>query len=63
MDTFPEHLDEWRKVFESETPQKERIPLGGGPELSRMQARNELIQYQAYNLICNYFFSMTIFEV
>lgn len=37
---FAEHLEEWRAVFESETPQKETIPsIKEGQEvpLSRMQ--------------------------
>ncbi|XP_069175792.1 dynein axonemal heavy chain 7 isoform X4 [Procambarus clarkii] len=34
---FPRHLQEWRQVFESESPHKETIPCEGDEELSRMQ--------------------------
>lgn len=37
MELFPKHIQEWRRVFESEKPEKETIPLESDEELTRMQ--------------------------
>lgn len=37
VEKFPQYLQEWRSVFESDTPQKETIPCEDPMELSRMQ--------------------------
>lgn len=37
VDLFPDHIQEWRTVFESEDPQKETIPLENDEVLTRMQ--------------------------
>ncbi|XP_063845652.1 dynein axonemal heavy chain 7-like isoform X5 [Scylla paramamosain] len=37
VELFPDYLQDWRTVFESEDPQKETIPMGEDEELTRMQ--------------------------